>query len=290
MEPQQPDLSVVCKHCGAEVSPYVTECPYCGNRLRKRAPKIERLGEEKRFEEAVAGLESELRGPSRAERLKARRRRRRQERKERSRSVRSRVPSVGLDTSRPWLLIAAFVGPVVLFLVQRAAGLSLVDVGALVTGSSGEGLGAGGEPWRYAAAPWVYDNIGYLVVMCGAVLGIGLAVQQRLGWPVLALLLVGLGPVGMVAADAVESSTIVAGGNSIALGLLAVWWLLASSEEHEYAEDEPDRILAAVAAVVLLAVPLVEGSASLVAGAAGGVAGLIVGALLTGLPGRRASG
>ena len=38
----QPDLFVVCKNCQAEVSPYVTECPYCGTRLRKRAPKIER--------------------------------------------------------------------------------------------------------------------------------------------------------------------------------------------------------------------------------------------------------
>jgi len=36
----QPDLFVVCKKCGSEVSPYITECPYCGNRLRKRAPKI----------------------------------------------------------------------------------------------------------------------------------------------------------------------------------------------------------------------------------------------------------
>src|SRR5579875_2481457 len=34
------DLFVICKHCGAEVSPYITECPYCGGRLRKRAPKL----------------------------------------------------------------------------------------------------------------------------------------------------------------------------------------------------------------------------------------------------------
>src|SRR5271170_2118137 len=34
------DLFVVCKQCGSEVSPYITECPYCGNRLRKRAPKL----------------------------------------------------------------------------------------------------------------------------------------------------------------------------------------------------------------------------------------------------------
>ena len=40
----QPDLFVVCKNCGSEVSPYVTECPYCGQRVRKRAPKIDRGG------------------------------------------------------------------------------------------------------------------------------------------------------------------------------------------------------------------------------------------------------
>src|SRR3981081_2459314 len=39
-----PDLFVICKNCGSEVSPYITECPYCGNRLRKRAPKIDREG------------------------------------------------------------------------------------------------------------------------------------------------------------------------------------------------------------------------------------------------------
>src|SRR3954466_16369851 len=39
-----PDLFVVCKKCGSEVSPYITECPYCGTRLRKRAPKIDRGG------------------------------------------------------------------------------------------------------------------------------------------------------------------------------------------------------------------------------------------------------
>ena len=33
------DLFVVCKQCGSEVSPYITECPYCGHRLRRRAPE-----------------------------------------------------------------------------------------------------------------------------------------------------------------------------------------------------------------------------------------------------------
>ena len=35
---------MICKSCGSEVSPYITECPYCGNRLRKRAPKLDRDG------------------------------------------------------------------------------------------------------------------------------------------------------------------------------------------------------------------------------------------------------
>src|SRR5215211_1348738 len=38
------DLFVVCKTCGSEVSAFVTECPYCGTRLRKRAPKLDRAG------------------------------------------------------------------------------------------------------------------------------------------------------------------------------------------------------------------------------------------------------
>src|SRR5215813_3465129 len=39
-----PDLYLVCKSCGAEVSPYITECPYCGTRIQKRAPKLDRGG------------------------------------------------------------------------------------------------------------------------------------------------------------------------------------------------------------------------------------------------------
>ena len=46
-----PELSVVCRNCGSEVSPYVTECPYCGQRLRKRAPKLQREGDEIRVRE-----------------------------------------------------------------------------------------------------------------------------------------------------------------------------------------------------------------------------------------------
>ena len=54
MTMSETELSVICKNCGSEVSPYVTECPYCGARLRKRAPKLERRGD---------GLEAEAAPP-----------------------------------------------------------------------------------------------------------------------------------------------------------------------------------------------------------------------------------
>src|ERR1700751_3010643 len=46
--PSGADLFVVCKQCGSEVSPYITECPYCGGRLRRRAPKLPRAGAPRR--------------------------------------------------------------------------------------------------------------------------------------------------------------------------------------------------------------------------------------------------
>ena len=104
------ELSVVCKNCGAEVSPYVTECPYCGTRIRKRAPKLERHGDELQARET----------------RRARRRRR-------------RAPSAGhaasrlafLATERPYVTLAAILGPAALLVVQRAADLSLFDLGVI---------------------------------------------------------------------------------------------------------------------------------------------------------------
>src|ERR687897_2561759 len=93
-----PELSVVCRSCGSEVSPYVTECPYCGTRLRKRAPKLERQGDE------LTPRESR----------RQRRRRARAERRER------RAERGILVADRPYAVIAAVLAPALLVLVQRA--------------------------------------------------------------------------------------------------------------------------------------------------------------------------
>ena len=60
----RPDLFVVCKNCGSEVSPYVTECPYCGTRLRKRAPKIDTRRARRGTRRACAASGPPLRPPA----------------------------------------------------------------------------------------------------------------------------------------------------------------------------------------------------------------------------------
>src|SRR5215216_6780681 len=131
------ELSIVCKSCGSEVSPYVTECPYCGTRLRRRAPKLERRGDE------LLARESRR---ARRRRLAAERRRR------------ARRSLLALATERPYVTLAAILGPAVLLVVQRAADLSVFQLG-VVQG----GLFPGGDPWwHYLVAPFVYSDLGYL--------------------------------------------------------------------------------------------------------------------------------
>src|SRR5689334_1200905 len=110
------ELSVVCKSCGSEVSPYVTECPYCGTRLRKRAPKLERRGD---------GLEAQ----------ESRRDRRRREKRER-RERKERARSLSFTVSRPYVTIGLVLLPAALLVVARAAVIPLTDLG-LVVGTPG---------------------------------------------------------------------------------------------------------------------------------------------------------
>jgi membrane associated rhomboid family serine protease len=239
-----PELSVVCKSCGSEVSPYVTECPYCGTRLRRRAPKLERRGDE----------------------LAARQRRR------------LRAPRLArlAVTHRPYATLAAVLGPAVLLLVQRAAELRSDEVGAIVGG-------VGSEWWRYLAAPFVYTDLGYLFVAGVTVAVFAPALERRLGPVPAALLIVACGALGMLGAVGLDSIGIgedpfvAAGGNGIALGVLAAWLAIRHAESRSQAGDDYDWIGAAVFAAALLALPLVESSASVFAGIFGGLVGAAAG-------------
>lgn len=252
MESSPPELSVVCKKCGSEVSPYVTECPYCGTRLRKRAPKLERRGDQLTAREGI----------------RDRRRRRAAERA-------PRRAAVSYEAERPYVTIAAILIPAIVLIVERASNLGVIDLGAIVGP-------VGGEYWRFSAAPFVYDDLGYLFAI-GLALAIFLPeVERRLGTVPSALLIVACGSLGMLFAAGVDDAfgdglPIAAGGNGIALGVLGTWLVLRDADRRQDPTEEYDQLAVAVAAGVLLLLPLVEDFASPWAGLAGGLVGLACG-------------
>lgn len=240
------ELSVICKNCGSEVSPYVTECPYCGARLRKRAPKLERRGDA-------------------FEALRPRRRR--------------RLPKLSLpfsDVGRPYATITVILGSAIMLLVQKATGFGLVSFGGVIVPFQN------GDWWRYLTAPFAYVDVGYLFVVAVGLAIFGTGVERRLGTPPTALLLLACGSLGILAAagiaDAQGDITVIAGGNGMALGALAAWFAIRRSEAHGAIDDEYDLIGVAVAAVVLIALPVFAPTADffacLVGGVVGGLAGL----------------
>jgi membrane associated rhomboid family serine protease len=238
------------------VSPYVTECPYCGTRLRKRAPKLERQGDE------LTPRES-------------RRQRRRRERAER-RERRTRARILVGEGERRYAVIAAVLLPALLVLVQRAGDLSVADVGGIVGPVESEW-------WRYLAAPFVFPDVGYLFVVSLGIVIFGVAVESRLGTIATVILMIACGALGMVAADGIESAIggdsilLAAGGNGIALGLLAAWAVMRAGEMRTDPTAETEVIGAAVAAAVLVLLPLVEDYANVFAGLGGALVGGVSG-------------
>jgi membrane associated rhomboid family serine protease len=234
------------------VSPYVTECPYCGTRLRKRAPKIERHGDE------LLARES-----------------RRDRRRRKAAERRSTRRSLAIDTGRPYVTAAAILLPALLLVVERASGLTVYELGAIVGPVAN-------DSWRYLVAPFVYDDLGYLFVV-GVAIAIFLpGVEQRAGLIATALLVIACGAIGMLAADGLDSvfsdgTPIAAGGNGIALGALGAWLVLRERERRIDPTSEYDVLAVAVAAAVLLLLPVVEDYASAWAGLAGGMTGFLLG-------------
>jgi membrane associated rhomboid family serine protease/DNA-directed RNA polymerase subunit RPC12/RpoP len=240
-----PELSVVCRTCGEEVSPYVTECPYCGTRLRKRAPKLELRGDE------LAPRES-------------RRSRRRQARAQRAERL----------AERPYAVIAAIGIPALLLLVRVASpSLDSYDLGAIVGPVENDW-------WRYLAAPFVYPDIGYLFVASVGIAIFGISVEQRLGLISTVVLILACGGLGMLAADGIETAfassndvLLAAGGNGIALGLLSAWAVMRAAEVRAHPDEDVELIGAAVAAAVLILLPVVDDYANVFAGLGGALVG-----------------
>lgn len=248
-------ISVVCRNCGSEVSPYVTECPYCGARLRKRAPKLERRGD---------GLEAKPRRRRGWPRLRLRR-------------TGAAAPA---RPARPYATLAAILGSAALLLVREASGDPLSAYGGLIVPLSEQW-------WRYLTAPFAYADVGYLFVVALGLAIFALPLERRLGTPATALLLVACGSLGALAASGIADAQggvhAIGGGNGMALGALGAWFAIRRSEAHRAIDQEYDAIGVIVAAAVLLALPIFESSANVFAGlvgaAVGGLAGLAAAAL-----------
>lgn len=258
-----PELSVVCRNCGSEVSPYVTECPYCGQRLRKRAPKLQRQGDEIKVREG-----------RREKRL--RRDAERRSRAEAKRGEGGRLEELATRPAATVLLLAAFA---VVFVAYRASDLVATDLGAIV-GPPDD------EFWRYLTAPFFFEDAGYLFA-CGLAIAIFLpAVERRIGSVPALLMALACGALGMLAAAGADAALaddfpVAAGANGIALGALAAYVVMREPERRADPEDSYDPLAVGVAAVVLLALPLVEDFADPWAGLAGAIVGGLCGLTAT---------
>jgi membrane associated rhomboid family serine protease len=248
----QPDLFVVCRNCGSEVSPYVTECPYCGQRIRKRAPKIER------DEEGGA-----RRKPTRRQRL--------------SRLRANEIEGIAPDT-RPMATMLLIAISLVVTLVLATGEVGLNGIGGIW-------VGLDEQPWRYLTTLFVYDSLGYEFVTLVAVGVFGTLIERRFGPLALLTIFLLAGAAGAAAAVAVDLAPPLAGddvahwvlgANGAALGLLAAWLVDDRRAARSGDERGSDLIGVAVFAAVLLLVPLAVAEASAVAG----VVGALVGALL----------
>jgi membrane associated rhomboid family serine protease len=247
------DLNVVCKNCGSEVSPYITECPYCGQRLRKRAPKLRQEGEGAELAPA----------PKRRRRLRLSRRRR---------SAEDR-PLSWLSAQRPYATITVVLVSAALLLAERASDLGLYDLGAVIGPLDGDW-------WRLVAAQFVYENVGYLFVVAVAAAIFGTSIERRYGAPVMLAVFLASGAAGMYLATETADLPVAMGGNASALGLLCAW--LVRDLRARRAGEDPETDLFGVAAIaaVLAAMPILEPTADPWGGLAGAAVGSLAGLLL----------
>jgi membrane associated rhomboid family serine protease len=244
MSTGNPELFVVCKSCGSEVSPYITECPYCGNRLRKRAPKIDRDG---RVTE---------------------RRRRRPPTPALPRLRRGEIPGIRAE-SRPYATIALLITGLVGCLLWRTSAVSIDKIAVFEK--------PGSHWWRLITSGFVYSNIGYAFITLGAIALFGWLLERRHGpLPVIGLYAVGAVG-GTAAAAALYSVPVALGANGGALALAVAWAMPDLISLRRGIEIDGDLLGALAIAVAVALMPLVVPTAAWVADLVGVLGGVVIG-------------
>jgi hypothetical protein len=244
MSTGNPDLFVICRSCGSEVSPYITECPYCGNRLRKRAPKLDRHGRlaEKRRRPPTPSLPRLRRGE---------------------------IPGIRAE-SHPYTTIGLVALGLLGCLLWRT---SLFNLGQVVI----LGEKPGSHWWRLITAPFIYSNVGFAFACLGTIGLFGWLLERRHGpLPVLALFAVGAVG-GTAATAAVYGAPTVWGGNGAALALLCAWAVPDLISLRRGEEIDGDLLGTAVIGIVVAVMPAVVPGASWISDAVGVAGGFAVG-------------
>jgi membrane associated rhomboid family serine protease len=250
----QPDLFVVCKNCGSEVSPYVTECPYCGQRVRKRAPKIER-----------GGAEPMPRGGRRL-RLSGLR----------PEEIEGIAPDV-----RPYATIGLIVASLLATLVVASQELTLTDLGGILAPLDE-------EAWRWFVSPFLHDSLGYQFVTLVAAGIFGTMLERRFGPVPVVIVFVLAGAAGSALAVQLEVPPLlenpplypVLGANGAALGLLTAWLVDDRLAARRGADRGNDLLGVYVLAVVLVLLSLAADEANVAAAVGGAAAGAALGTAL----------
>ena len=251
----QPDLFVVCRNCGSEVSPYVTECPYCGQRVRKRAPKLDRK----------SGGE-----PPRGKRRR------------RPTLPRLRADEIaGVAPDRPAYATFTIIAACALSMLVWRADQTL-DLGYL-------SVPLAEDVWRYFAAPFLFaDKIGYAFVALVATAIFGTLIERRFGpLPVLVIFALS-GAAGMALVAFVETpplfenteAFLAFGANGAALGLLCAWLVDDRMAARRGEERDNDLLGVYVVAIVLVLLSVAEETANIGAAVGGGIAGAVLGLAL----------
>ena len=259
----QPDLFVVCKNCGSEVSPYVTECPYCGQRVRKRAPKIDRSSGEPTTK-----------------------RRRRAKKLPRLRA--EEIAGIAPET-RPYATGALILACLIAILVDAAQTIG-PDLGyLLVSDSIPRELVGHDEVWRWFATPFLHaDQLGYAFVALVPVGIFGALLERRFGPVAVLLIFILSGAAGAALAAQLETPPLltdaaawnVFGANGAALGLLCAW-LVDDRLAFRRGEDrENDLIGVYIIAAVLVLLSLTTEEANIAAAVGGALTGTVIGLLL----------
>lgn len=262
-----PDTFVVCNNCQSEVSPYITECPYCGHRVRQRAPKLNRDGRVSEPLPPPAPPEPDNPPPRRLKAV-------RPEPPQRSPRIRPQRTPRSHSGRLPWATLALVLTSIAFTLLLPTRLIRFEDM-VIFDG------GIGREWWRLLTTSFVYFDPGYRVVALAAIAIFGILIERRHGaWATLSIYLVAsLLGFGLVAATggATSAAAFVGGGNAPALALMVAWALPTVMALRRGEDPDIDMLGLAVGFALLLALPLASAYADVLAGFGGILTGLVLG-------------